>query len=59
MKLPTEKIDIRMDELEQPLERVREPLGEDDYRKLKANATYFFILVSDRNSDTAAAAAAQ
>ena len=27
---------MSMDELEQPLERVREPLGEDDYRKLKA-----------------------
>lgn len=53
MKLPTEKIDIRMDELEQPLERVREPLGEDDYRKLKAAVNtlgYLTDLVADKDT---------
>ena len=41
MKLATEAADVSMDELEQPLERVREPLGEDDYRKLKAAVNTF------------------
>ena len=53
MKLATEALDVSMDELEQPLERVREPLGEDDYRKLKAAVNtlgYLTELVADKET---------
>ena len=53
MKLATEAADVSMDELEQPLERVREPLGEDDYRKLKAAVNtlgYLTELVADKET---------
>ena len=53
MRLATETTDVSMDELEQPLERVREPLGEDDYRKLKAAVNtlgYLTELVADKET---------
>ena len=52
-RLATESTDVSMDELEQPLERVREPLGEDDYRKLKAAVNtlgYLTELVADKET---------
>ena len=53
MRLATETTDVSMDELEQPLEREREPLGEDDYRKLKAAVNtlgYLTELVADKET---------